>query len=77
MLNIGFVGARFAGLDGVSLESITHPSSFEGFGNVFLKAVFYKKPILVNRYSIFVSDIEPIQDSFHGRLPDQHHCEQG
>ncbi|MBT9138266.1 MAG: putative zinc protease [Syntrophomonadaceae bacterium] len=37
----------------------TYPSSFEGFGNAFLEAVFYKKPILVNRYSIFVSDIEP------------------
>ena len=30
-----------------------------GFGNAFLEAVYFKKPILVNRYSIFVRDIEP------------------
>jgi len=38
---------------------ITYPSSFEGFGNAFLEAIYYKKPIVVNRYSIYVTDIEP------------------
>lgn len=41
-------------------DFVTYPSSFEGFGNAFLEAVFYRKPIMVNRYSIFESDIEPI-----------------
>ncbi len=41
-------------------DFVTYPSSYEGFGNAFLEAVFCRKPILVNRYSIFESDIEPI-----------------
>jgi glycosyltransferase involved in cell wall biosynthesis len=40
-------------------DLITYPSSFEGFGNAFLETVYYKKPIVVNRYSIYVTDIEP------------------
>jgi len=40
-------------------DLITYPSTFEGFGNAFLEAIFFKKPILVNRYSIYQSDIEP------------------
>ena len=40
-------------------DFITYPSAFEGFGNAFLEAVYFKKPLLVNRYSIFISDIEP------------------
>jgi glycosyltransferase involved in cell wall biosynthesis len=41
-------------------DFVTYPSSFEGFGNAFLEAVFHRKPVMVNRYSIFESDIEPI-----------------
>jgi len=41
-------------------DFVTYPSLFEGFGNAFLEAVFSRKPIMVNRYSIFESDIEPI-----------------
>ncbi|RKY80893.1 glycosyltransferase family 1 protein [candidate division KSB1 bacterium] len=41
-------------------DFITYPSSYEGFGNAFLEAVFFKKPILVNRYSIYQQDIEPV-----------------
>lgn len=41
-------------------DFVTYPSSYEGFGNAFLEAVFCKKPLLVNRYSIFESDIEPL-----------------
>lgn len=40
-------------------DFITYPSLYEGFGNAFLEAVYFKKPILVNRYAIFVRDIEP------------------
>ena len=40
-------------------DFITYPSQHEGFGNAFLEAVYFKKPILINRYSIFVRDIEP------------------
>ncbi len=41
-------------------DFITYPSTYEGFGNAFLEAVYFKKPILVNRYSIYQQDIEPI-----------------
>jgi glycosyltransferase involved in cell wall biosynthesis len=40
-------------------DFITYPSLYEGFGNAFLEAIYFGKPILVNRYNIFVDDIEP------------------
>lgn len=40
-------------------DLVTYPSAYEGFGNAFVEAVCFKKPIIVNRYSIFVEDIEP------------------
>ena len=40
-------------------DFVTYPSIYEGFGNAFLEAVYFKKPILVNRYSIYETDIEP------------------
>lgn len=40
-------------------DFITYPSIYEGFGNALLEAFYYRKPILVNRYSIFITDIEP------------------
>lgn len=43
-----------------SADFVTYPSTFEGFGNAFLEALWFKKPILVNRYSIFQQDIEPV-----------------
>jgi glycosyltransferase involved in cell wall biosynthesis len=41
-------------------DFITYPSTYEGFGNAFLEGVYFKIPILVNRYSIYQQDIEPI-----------------
>jgi mannosylglucosylglycerate synthase len=41
-------------------DFVTYPSTYEGFGNAFLEAIFFKKPVLVNRYSIYQQDIEPI-----------------
>lgn len=38
---------------------VTYPSLYEGFGNAFLEAVYFRKPILVNRYDNFSRDIEP------------------
>ena len=40
-------------------DIITYPSLCEGFGNAFLEAVYYRKPVLVNRYSVYITDIEP------------------
>jgi glycosyltransferase involved in cell wall biosynthesis len=41
-------------------DFVTYPSTYEGFGNAFLEAIYFKKPLFVNRYSIFASDIEPV-----------------
>jgi hypothetical protein len=40
-------------------DLVTYPSSSEGFGNAFLEAIYYKRPIVVNNYSIFEADIKP------------------
>ena len=41
-------------------DLITYPSGYEGFGNAFLEAVYFRKPIVVNRYSVYMVDIEPL-----------------
>jgi hypothetical protein len=40
-------------------DLITYPSAIEGFGNAFLEAVYYRRLILVNNYSIYEVDIKP------------------
>jgi len=40
-------------------DLITYPSELEGFGNAFLEAVYFRRPIVVNRYSIYEIDIKP------------------
>jgi mannosylglucosylglycerate synthase len=40
-------------------DMVTYPSAYEGFGNALLEAMYFRKPVLINRYSIFVRDIEP------------------
>ena len=41
-------------------DLITYPSLYEGFGNAFLEAVYFRRPIVVNRYSVYMVDIEPL-----------------
>ncbi len=41
------------------VDLITYPSLYEGFGNAFLEAIYFKKPLLVNRYSVYIVDLEP------------------
>ena len=40
-------------------DMVTYPSTIEGFGNAFLEAVYYRRLILVNNYSIYEVDIKP------------------
>jgi hypothetical protein len=40
-------------------DLVTYPSTYEGFGNGFLEAIYFKKPLLVNTYSIYFHDIKP------------------
>ena len=41
-------------------DLVTYTSTYEGFGNAFLEAIYFRKPILVNRYSVYMLDIEPL-----------------
>jgi len=40
-------------------DLVTYPSAVEGFGNAFLEAIYFKRPIVVNNYSIYEADIKP------------------
>ncbi|MEW6502696.1 MAG: glycosyltransferase family 4 protein [Chloroflexota bacterium] len=40
-------------------DLVTYPSEIEGFGNAFLEAIYFRRPIVVNRYSIYEIDIKP------------------
>ncbi|MCI0415037.1 glycosyltransferase family 4 protein [bacterium] len=64
-----FSGIRGRNADGSKVYSladahfpadlITYPSSIEGFGNGFLEAIYYRKPILMSAYEIYRVDIRP------------------
>ncbi len=43
-----------------SADFVTYPSLSEGFGNGLLEAVYFNKPLLVNRYATYIKDIEPL-----------------
>ena len=40
-------------------DLVTFPSLYEGFGNALLEAFYCRKPLVVNRYAVFIADIEP------------------
>ncbi|MCL4528359.1 MAG: glycosyltransferase family 4 protein [Chloroflexi bacterium] len=40
-------------------DLVTYPSLLEGFGNGFLEAVYFRRPILVNNYTTYAVDIKP------------------
>jgi mannosylglucosylglycerate synthase len=44
----------------LAADLITYPSLYEGFGNALLEALFYGVPVVVNRYPVYVADIEPL-----------------
>jgi len=54
-------GRKIYSLDDVypHADLVTYPSEYEGFGNAFVEAVYHKKPIVVNNYSVFEQDIKP------------------
>ncbi len=41
-------------------DFVTYPTLYEGFGNALLEAIYFRKPVLVNRYSVYVADIAPL-----------------
>jgi glycosyltransferase involved in cell wall biosynthesis len=38
---------------------VTYPSTIEGFGNAFLEAIYFRKPIVMSTYEIYRIDIKP------------------
>lgn len=40
-------------------DLVTYPSAYEGFGNALLEAIYFRVPVILNRYSIYGQDIEP------------------
>ena len=51
-------------------DLISYPSTYEGFGNAFLEAIYHRKPIVCNKYAIYRTDIEPcgLWTIFDGRI---------
>jgi glycosyltransferase involved in cell wall biosynthesis len=45
-------------------DFVTYPTLYEGFGNALLEAIYFRKPLLVNRYSVYVADIAPLGFEF-------------
>ncbi len=42
-----------------SSHLVTYPSRVEGFGNAFLEAIYYRRPLVMSAYDIFKTDIQP------------------
>jgi glycosyltransferase involved in cell wall biosynthesis len=40
-------------------DLVTYPSLYEGFGNAFIETIYFRKPVLVNRYPVYTTDIGP------------------
>jgi glycosyltransferase involved in cell wall biosynthesis len=40
-------------------DFITYPSLYEGFGNALIETVYFRKPLVVNTYAMYLSDIKP------------------
>jgi len=41
-------------------DLVTYPSHYEGFGNAFLEAIYFGRPVVVNNYAVFARDIAPL-----------------
>ena len=50
----------------LAADLITYPSLYEGFGNALIEAIYHGKPVVVNRYPVYVADIAPL-----GMRPDR------
>jgi glycosyltransferase involved in cell wall biosynthesis len=44
----------------VNSDIITYPTAQEGFGNQFIEATFFKKPIVITPYTVYKKDIKPL-----------------
>jgi glycosyltransferase involved in cell wall biosynthesis len=44
----------------VNADFVTYPTMVEGFGNQFVEAVYFNKPVIVTPYKVFKKDIAPL-----------------
>lgn len=44
----------------IHADLVTYPSSYEGFGNAFLEAIYFCKPVVVYTYTVYARDIDPL-----------------
>ncbi len=44
----------------ISSDFVTYPSEIEGFGNQYIEAVYFKKPVIITPYPVYKSDIKPL-----------------
>lgn len=40
-------------------DLVTYPSTLEGFGNAFLEAIYFRRPLVMSAYEIYRIDIKP------------------
>jgi glycosyltransferase involved in cell wall biosynthesis len=55
-------------------DLVTFPSLYEGFGNALVETVYFGKPLVVNRYTVYEADIRPLGFRFveiNGSITDQ------
>ena len=45
-------------------DLVTYPSTYEGFGNALLEAVYFGRLMVVNRYPVYNADIGPLGFEF-------------
>jgi glycosyltransferase involved in cell wall biosynthesis len=45
-------------------DLVCFPSLYEGYGNALVEAVYYRRPVMVNRYAVYDSDIAPLGFEF-------------
>ena len=78
-VDLRYVADRFDSIRGVAADGskiyslwdayphadfVTYPSLYEGFGNALLEAVYFRRPLLVNRYPVYTADIGPLGFDF-------------
>ena len=45
----------------IQSDFVTYPSRYEGFGNALLESIYFRLPMLVNRYNVYIADIAPLK----------------
>ena len=48
----------------IHADFVAYPSLYEGFGNALLEAIYFKQPILINRYPVYVADMDHLGFDF-------------